>query len=991
MNKLYVAMALGFAYLLLPGSLEAQSTASFRILFGVTDSTPTRWDGTVSVQEAGKFELQPWRFEGADGISGPLFHITTHPARLFSGSTPSSGVAIVANGFLLNITGMTENTAIAITTAQGDFRFKPADVKYGAGLYKLGGRVYIDPVPASTRVSHSAGENDYPATASEPNGDIWLVYVEFHHSADYLKLRVSPKPTPTDFSVYKEPTGGDQIFARKYTRGVWGEPIPITEKGGDLYRPAVAVDGRGRAWVFWSENVDGNFDVFARAIDGSEPKERIRISSEPGSDIDPVAVRNSQGNIVVAWQGWRDGKAAIFAAEQRGDQFSSLGKISNSNANEWNPAIAADKSGRVSVAWDSYRNANYDIYVRTFSNGSWGKEIPVAATARYEAYPSIAYDGTGRLWIAYEEGGKGWGKDFGAYSTPGIALYQGRLIRLRGLESNGRLVDLDANLDQALVGVPNLFADHLGSQAESETLDPNPQNALQRRPDQPAANNLRAAKNTLPRLTIDDSGRVWLAFRSAHPIWWSPLGTVWTEYAVSYDGKSWTRPVFLNHSDNLLDNRPALTVIADGKLLIVNSSDNRRDFQIGESVSGAGGLGDKVPTDPYRNDLWSHELDLGPANQALPAVAAKVQNDPPTVDRTDAAAVAKLHSYRGGPDGNLHVIRGEFHRHSEISMDGGSDGTILDQWRYALDAAALDWVGCCDHDNGGGREYSWWITQKLTDIFNAPNKFTNMFAYERSVPYPEGHRNVIFAERGIRPLPRLPLSGENEPGHAPDTQMLYAYLKQFKGVTASHTSATSMGTDWRDNDPESEPVVEIYQGDRQNYEIAEGPRSNNEKDSIGGWRPKGFVNVALDRGFRLAFESSSDHVSTHISYCNLYVKENTRESVLDAFQKRHVYAATDNILADVESGPYLMGDEFSTAELPSLKVKLSGTSRFAKVVIVKDGKYVYSTAPNTQDVEFSWRDNQPTKDTTAYYYVRGEQDNGEIVWASPLWIKYTGR
>jgi hypothetical protein len=86
-----------------------------------------------------------------------------------------------------------------------------------------------------------------------------------------------------------------------------------------------------------------------------------------------------------------------------------------------------------------------------------------------------------------------------------------------------------------------------------------------------------------------------------------------------------------------------------------------------------------------------------------------------------------------------------------------------------------------------------------------------------------------------------------------------------------------------------------------------------------------------------------------------------------------------------------MGDEFSTAELPSLKVKLSGTSRFAKVVIVKDGKYVYSTAPNTQDVEFSWRDNQPTKDTTAYYYVRGEQDNGEIVWASPLWIKYTGR
>ena len=49
--------------------------------------------------------------------------------------------------------------------------------------------------------------------------------------------------------------------------------------------------------------------------------------------------------------------------------------------------------------------------------------------------------------------------------------------------------------------------------------------------------------------------------------------------------------------------------------------------------------------------------------------------------------------------------------------------------------------------------------------------------------------------------------------------MLYAYLKQFDGIVGSHTSATSMGTDWRDNDPKVEPVVEIYQGDRQNYEM----------------------------------------------------------------------------------------------------------------------------------------------------------------------------
>ena len=62
-----------------------------------------------------------------------------------------------------------------------------------------------------------------------------------------------------------------------------------------------------------------------------------------------------------------------------------------------------------------------------------------------------------------------------------------------------------------------------------------------------------------------------------------------------------------------------------------------------------------------------------------------------------------------------------------------------------------------------------------------------MFSYERSVNYPEGHRNVVFAQRGIRVLPRLPLSAEDNPAPAPDTQMLYRYLRQFDGIVASHT------------------------------------------------------------------------------------------------------------------------------------------------------------------------------------------------------------
>ncbi len=996
-NKLF------FLPLLLAAHIPAvaQNLTTVRILLGAGDTAINRWDGTIQLSSGSIQSIDPWRFEGSDGISGNVWHCSTHLVRLFSGTSPiaSPGNNVVANGIVVTVAAGSSDPEVKVTTAQGDFTFQLGEVAYGTPIAKLNGRVVIDRVPASTQITKTKEEEDFPAAAAGKNGEVWLAYVQFRHNPDHNALR-APLPTPPkDFSRWKSPTGGDQVFVRKYAGGAWGAPIAVSDAGLDVFKTSIAVDGQGRPWVFWAQNVRfpgkvANFEIFARLVGNGTPGKKIQLSSDPGNDVVPVATTDSKGNVWVAWQGWRNGKAAILAATQSGDSFSSAQQVSQSAANEWNPAIAADSNGRVTVAWDSYRNENYDIYMRTSSGGQWGAETPVAASARYEAYPSIAYESTGRLWVAYEEGGKGWGKDFGAYNTNGVSVYQGRAIRLRGFEPDGSVVETASDIGSVLPGFPSIHFDKAGAQKDFEKLDPDVTNAKTRKPDG-TAQNMKNARNNFPRLTIDASGRMWLAVRSAHPTFWNSLGTVWTEHLISFDGKTWTNSIFLNHSDNLLDNKPALVSTQGGHLMVIGSSDNRRRFDIGEVMNNTGGYNAPRKEDPYNNDLYVSEITLGSASMPLavkPAAPVRVAGAEVVADKTDLGMVKTLREYKmKSAAGDLKIVRGEFHRHSEISMDGGGDGAIIDQYRYTLDAGSLDWVGCCDHDNGAGREYTWWLSQKLTDIFYAPGKFTPMFSYERSVSYPEGHRNVIFAQRGVRTLPRQPITGENDPGHAPDTQTLYAYLKFFNGIAAAHTSATGMGTDWRDNDPLAEPVVEIYQGDRQNYEMPDAPRSNSEKDSIGLWRPKGFVSVALDKGYKLGFQSSSDHISTHMSYCNLLAKDSSRESLLEAFQKRHVYGATDNILADVRSGPYIMGDAFSTAEQPSIHVKLEGTSKFAKVVVVKDNKYVYSTQPGSDQVEFSWRDNAPTKGKTSYYYVRGEQDNGEIVWASPMWITYTGK
>ena len=81
-----------------------------------------------------------------------------------------------------------------------------------------------------------------------------------------------------------------------------------------------------------------------------------------------------------------------------------------------------------------------------------------------------------------------------------------------------------------------------------------------------------------------------------------------------------------------------------------------------------------------------------------------------------------------------------------------------------------------------------------------------------------------------------------------------------------------------------------------------------------------------------------------------------------------------------------MGDEFSVSGKPSLSVHLIGTAPFAKVTIIRDGREVYVNEAKTREVTFNWLDDTAQSGKTSWYYVRGEQTDGQLVWASPMWI-----
>jgi hypothetical protein len=67
--------------------------------------------------------------------------------------------------------------------------------------------------------------------------------------------------------------------------------------------------------------------------------------------------------------------------------------------------------------------------------------------------------------------------------------------------------------------------------------------------------------------------------------------------------------------------------------------------------------------------------------------------------------------------------------------------------------------------------------------------------------------------------------------------------------------------------------------------------------------------LALDKDYRLGFQASSDHISTHVSYACILAEEFSRKRLIKSMRRRHSYAATDNIVLDVRLGNHLMGDE----------------------------------------------------------------------------------
>jgi len=364
------------------------------------------------------------------------------------------------------------------------------------------------------------------------------------------------------------------------------------------------------------------------------------------------------------------------------------------------------------------------------------------------------------------------------------------------------------------------------------------------------------------------------------------------------------------------------------------------------------------------------------------------------------------------------LLWGMIHGHTEISDGAGS----LDHYfTYMRDECGLDFGATSDHDHlFETSDDMWELTQRKVAEYNEPGRFTTFLGYEWAKwrRNGDGDRNVYY------PGDRGPMFRSDD-GCYPSPKDLFRALRGRAAlVIPHHTAEIGNHCDWKDHDVEKERLVEIYScwGNSERSVHQGNPYPTRGEGGIdSGEVPAGFVQRALEIGWRVGFTAGGDdhqghpgdqiiHAKKKYNYSYkaglmaLYASENTREAIWEAMWNRRCYGTTGaRIIVDFQLSGRPMGSELLLSEHPELasmrrlNVAVHGTERIKSVEIVRNNSDVYTYHGNGPDVTFEWDDTDALADVNypsapycprpfTFYYIRVTQIDGEMAWASPIWI-----
>lgn len=730
----------------------------------------------------------------------------------------------------------------------------------------------------------------------------------------------------------------------------------VTETAGEYFSPSVVRTG-DKLHVFWIGRQGEDYRVFTRtfvlpverAKSGSqlmragEPieaaaldslDEGVPISCDAERAYNLVTLGDEHDSIWAFWEAWSEEKVAIKGRRwQERAGWSEEYVVPTGSSRAYWPTLAVAADG-VWLAWTE-PNASadgYDIRLTYCRNGDFDEAIKLNNAPGFHLYPSLALDGGGRPWVAWCHDSP---EDYYQDLTSSVPYLQTPWARQK------------RNIWFKKFHIALRGADDSGQW----TIDPD------------GTSDVPAFEHALwPVLGFDSVGRPVLLARNYEP--GSQL--FYLQMAVGTDGGWQTRVVGGGGS---VQAAPARAFFR-GVLLYLgwitnpdgHGQEARPEFKILSMTEFPG----SAPLPHLRQD------------QGEPT-ATPVASKSPGFIREDSCQ-EELHA--GGGAGSWLTLFGNIHIHTEVSKCRRPTSHSLDlNYRWSMDCMRQDFASLTDHAETK-TPYQWWLNRKTARFYDSA-AFTSLLGYEwtfnlrdRQVRH-HGHVNVYLRNDSTE-------FWDARSEKSDSLEKLWSLLPVDEAITIPHhPAAFPFQRNWCWHDPEREPVVEIHQDRRGSFEFrgCAGGGVLSPEQLLDGC----FVQDALAKGYRLGFVSGGDHQG--LSLTAVLAAGRNRGEIFSALKRRRCYATTGGrilLFFAIEGAP--MGSEvIAGQEGIRGTAEVKGTAEIESVTIVKNNQDWLVRPGNSCEITIPFADRQAR--CGDFYYVRVRQRDGELAWASPIWIK----
>lgn len=174
--------------------------------------------------------------------------------------------------------------------------------------------------------------------------------------------------------------GDCDIYAQRYdaSGAASGSNFKVNDDAGalDQWSPAISSDGLGNFVIAWSDNRNGNYDIYVQRynLSGLPSGSNFKVNDDAGTSDQarPAIASRASGSFVITWQDYRDDNFDIYLqmCDSSGAALGTNLKVNDDfgTAEQNYPAVASDLSGNFVIAWQDHRNENCDVYKQQYDS-----------------------------------------------------------------------------------------------------------------------------------------------------------------------------------------------------------------------------------------------------------------------------------------------------------------------------------------------------------------------------------------------------------------------------------------------------------------------------------------------------------------------------------------------------------------------------------------------------------------------------------------------